>query len=214
MYQKQLKTDKSDIKVIAGQQIGRYFIKSEVKGYLSKSDLLDKGIIKENSILSQNIVAHIQNPIDHIKIIASLSKTLNPKQYIILDTINQLDNTSNYSSEYILGILNSKLISWYVYRFIFGKAIRTMHFDNAVTERIPYPKLDLNNKTEKSTHDRLTELTTQMLLTQTQFHTAKTDHDKATYQKKIEIIDKQIDDLVYELYGLTDEEIKIIEDNI
>ncbi len=63
-------------------------------------------------------------------------------------------------------------------------------------------------------HDRLTDLTTQMFLTQTQFHSAKTDHDKNTYQKKIEIIDKQIDDLVYELYGLTKEEIKIVEDSI
>lgn len=95
----------------------------------------------------------------------------------------------------VLGILNSKLISWYVYRFIFGKAIRTMHFDNAVTERIPYPKLDLNNKSEKESHDHLTELTTQMLLTQTQLHSAKTDNDKNTYKKKIEIIDKQINDL-------------------
>ncbi len=49
---------------------------------------------------------------------------------------------------------------------------------------------------------------------QTQFHKAKTDHDKNTYQKKIKIINKQIDDLVYELYGLTEEEIKIIEDSI
>ena len=34
-------------------------------------------------------------------------------------------------------LLNSDLINWYVYRFIYGKAVRTMHFDNVVTNKIP-----------------------------------------------------------------------------
>ena len=39
----------------------------------------------------------------------------------------------------------------------------------------------------------------------------KSENDKKLYQQKIDLIDKQIDSLVYELYNLTDEEIKIIE---
>ena len=50
-----------------------------------------------------------------------------------------------------------------------------------------------------------------MLEIQKQLHSAKTESDKQFYQKKADIIDKQIDTLVYELYGLTDEEIKIVE---
>ena len=42
---------------------------------------------------------------------------------------------------------------------------------------------------------------------------AKTDHDKALIQRQIEATDKQIDRLVYELYGLTDDEIKIVEES-
>ena len=38
-----------------------------------------------------------------------------------------------------------------------------------------------------------------------QLTSANTDHDKT-------VIQRQIDQLVYELYGLTDEEIKIIEE--
>jgi hypothetical protein len=34
-------------------------------------------------------------------------------------------------------------------------------------------------------------------------------NDKKHYQQKIEILDKQIDDLVYELYGLTKDEIAV-----
>jgi len=36
--------------------------------------------------------------------------------------------------------------------------------------------------------------------------------DKQLYQRQIEAIDRQIDALVYELYGLTEEEIEIVED--
>jgi hypothetical protein len=36
-------------------------------------------------------------------------------------------------------------------------------------------------------------------------------HDKTILQRQIDATDKQIDNLVYELYGLTEEEIKIVE---
>jgi hypothetical protein len=39
----------------------------------------------------------------------------------------------------------------------------------------------------------------------------KTDQEKTVIQRQIDATDKQIDSLVYELYGLTEEEIKIVE---
>jgi hypothetical protein len=39
----------------------------------------------------------------------------------------------------------------------------------------------------------------------------KTDHEKTSLQRQIEAVDRQIDQLVYELYGLTEEEIRIVE---
>ena len=39
----------------------------------------------------------------------------------------------------------------------------------------------------------------------------KDNKTKAVIQKQIEITDKKIDALVYELYGLTEEEIKVVE---
>jgi hypothetical protein len=40
---------------------------------------------------------------------------------------------------------------------------------------------------------------------------ARTEHEKTTLQRQIDATDKQIDQLVYELYGLTEEEIRIVE---
>lgn len=40
--------------------------------------------------------------------------------------------------------------------------------------------------------------------------TVKSAHEKTTIHRQIDATDKQIDDLVYELYGVTDEERRII----
>ena len=203
----------TDYKVLGGKQIGRYFIGEDVKGYIAKNIIEDeKAHIKENSILVQRIIAHIEKPIDHIKIIASLSKTLNIQKYIIVDTINQLQNISNISSEFLIAILNSKLISWYVYRFICGKAIRTMQFDNPITKRIPLPIINLDIKKDKKLYDQLVALVDVMLDLNKKIQTAK-GNAKEQIQRQIDITDNKIDDIVYQLYNITDKEKQIITGN-
>ena len=44
--------------------------------------------------------------------------------------------------------------------------------------------------------------------------TVKTAHEKTALQRQIDATDKQIDELVYELYGITEEERKIIEGKV
>jgi adenine-specific DNA-methyltransferase len=50
-----------------------------------------------------------------------------------------------------------------------------------------------------------------MLELQTKYHNTRMDQDKELYERQTTIVDAQIDRLVYDLYGLTEEEIKIIE---
>lgn len=170
-----------DLRVIGGKEIGKFGIKG-IKGYLKKSiSLLEKCKINKSSILVQNIVAHIVNPTDHIKIIACIP---DDTDFIITDTINQVTITDeNYSTYYLWSILNSKLINWFSYLFIFGKAIRTMHFDNKVTDRIPIRLVD-----KKALH-YFEEV-------------AKTMH--CAYQleryKEVSFFEKIIDSMVYEVY--------------
>jgi hypothetical protein len=40
----------------------------------------------------------------------------------------------------------------------------------------------------------------------------KTTHERTALQRQIEATDREIDRLVYDLYGLTDEEIRIVEE--
>src|SRR5690606_2089282 len=115
------------------------------------------------SILVQNIVAHVQKPEPQIKIIAALADSFERKNYLILDTINQLQNKSRYSSEFICALLTSKLIAWYVYNFIFGRAVRTMHFDNYVTKRIPVPLVDFNDEQVKKNYKLINNLVQKLI---------------------------------------------------
>ena len=95
---------------------------------------LEKAFINENSVLVQRMVAHITNPIDYIKLVACIPDNLD---YVIVDMIIQLTVDFNFDKYYIWSLLNSKLINWYCYRFIYAKALRTMQFDNPVTSGIP-----------------------------------------------------------------------------
>lgn len=51
----------------------------------------------------------------------------------------------------------------------------------------------------------------QVLALNKQLAAARTEHDQTTLQRQIAATNRQIDGLVYELYGLTEEEIGIAE---
>jgi hypothetical protein len=63
---------------------------------------------------------------------------------------------------------------------------------------------------DKSNHERMVSLVEIMLELHKQLAATKSAHEKTTIQRQIDATDKQIDDLVYELYGVTDEERRII----
>lgn len=76
---------------------------------------------------------------------------------------------------------------------------------------MPIALIDAVDFKNKSRHDHIVSLVEQMLELNKQLSKAKTEQDKTVIQRQIEGTDKEIDKLVYELYGLTDEEIKVVE---
>ncbi len=113
---------------------------------------------------------------------------------------------------FILGILNSKLIQYfYTKQFksdtdIFPKIrigqVKEIPIPNSATSATPR---------DTSHHDQLVSLVDQMLEAQKKFHLANIDTEKRLFKQRIDMLDKQIDKLVYELYGLTEEEVRIVE---
>ncbi|MBK9227795.1 MAG: N-6 DNA methylase [Ignavibacteria bacterium] len=204
---------KGDFMVLGGKQISRYATFSSVeKGYIDSDRVSDeKARICDNSILAQNIVAHIQNPFPHIRIIATLSSVFEKHKFVILDTVNQLTNFSEIDIRILLAILCSKLINWYTYKFIFANAIRTMHFDSTCTSRIPFPDLEsiLEKKSVSSTE--LITLVEQLYSLSKEKQSTSLISSISQIESKIDYCEDRINKIVYELYGLTEEEIRIVE---
>jgi len=115
--------------------------------------------------------------------------------------------TLNY--HYLLGILNSQFIGWYFrkkFQISADDTFPQIMIRDILQFPIPHPHSD------STRHDRMVALVDQMLELHKQLASARTDHDKTVIQRQIDATDRQIDQLVYELYGLTEEEIKIVEE--
>ena len=106
---------------------------------------------------------------------------------------------------YLLGVLNSKLISFYYKKISpeFKGGYLRFIFQYLIT--LP---IISSNKEEK-----LEGLVNQMLDLHKKKTDAKDPRTRERIQRRIDATDRQIDKLVYELYGLTDEEIRIVDES-
>jgi type I restriction-modification system DNA methylase subunit len=124
-----------------------------------------------------------------------------------------LINDSNYSYPYILGLLNSRLLFWYYQKICTVMREGYSHYMTQYIEQIPICTINFSDPADKARHDKVVILVELMLTLHKQRAEVKTDHDKNLIERQIEATDKQIDALVYVLYGLTDDEIRMIEGN-
>ncbi|MCK9418725.1 MAG: N-6 DNA methylase [Nitrospirae bacterium] len=101
----------------------------------------------------------------------------------------------------VLGLFNSNLANWLFVKK-YGVLMEVGGFKIG--------KLPLPIKWDDTASD-LCRIVEQMLSLNRKAFVAKTDHEKTTLQRQIDGVDQQIDQLVYELYDLTEEEIRIVE---
>jgi type I restriction-modification system DNA methylase subunit len=126
--------------------------------------------------------------------------------------LQQKSRDEGYHDFYILGLLNSALLSWYFPRASNKVVTKTFPRISILDmKRFIVPPVAFANKSEKARHDKMIFLVDQMLSVNKQLHVAKTDHETTALQRQVDATDHQIDQLVYELYGLTEEEIRIVE---
>lgn len=119
---------------------------------------------------------------------------------------------STYSLRYLLGLLNSRLLTfWFDHKF--DKFQRAIFPQFKVNELATFPirTIDFTSPADKARHDRMVQLVEGMLMLHKQLAAAHTPHDKDRYERLIKSADREIDSLVYELYGLTPEEVAIVE---
>jgi type I restriction-modification system DNA methylase subunit len=156
---------------------------------LRACDYYDK--FEEDKILYQEIATFQSFTIDRSKVYANNKVFFIPTKDL-----------------YFLGILNARP-TWY-----FLKSVTTslqggaLAMQSPQVSQIPIPRIDEENPADVKARNRIIELVEKILALNAETNAG---HDKTLAEREIAATDREIDKLVYELYGLTDEEIKIVE---
>lgn len=113
------------------------------------------------------------------------------------------------SHKYITGLLNSKILDWFM-----KKVSTTFHggyfaANKQFLVQLPIRPINFDDPADKARHDKLVSLVERMLALHKQ--SPRTPQEQEMVKREIESTDRGIDGLVYELYGLSEEEIRIVE---
>jgi hypothetical protein len=114
---------------------------------------------------------------------------------------------------YFTGLLNSRLLDWAMKKVSTSFHGGYFAANKQFLVRLPIRALDLKDPKDKAQHDKMVSLVDSMLALHKQAALAKSQAHRGAIQRQIEATDAEIDRLVYDLYGLTKDEIAIVEGN-
>ncbi|MCX6927135.1 MAG: Eco57I restriction-modification methylase domain-containing protein, partial [Verrucomicrobia bacterium] len=115
------------------------------------------------------------------------------------------------SPKFVLGLLNSKVLDFFLKKISTTMRGGFFRYFTQFIEKLPIVQPDLSKSADRARHDRLVGLVDKMLALTPKLRAATADAERQTLQNAVTATDQQIDALVYELYGLTEEEIKLVE---
>jgi len=169
-------------RIISGKSIAKFSINNIE--YVNKKDVetSNKNLVrklKNKKIVMQNIFSPESG------IIATYDK----ERLLTLDTVTNIIIQDDILAKYLLGLLHSKLINFYVGFALFNRSRLTMHLDRSYIGEIPI--VDIQNINRYN----LIKLVDNAII------------KKRNTKELLRSIDKE----VYKIYDLTDEEIKLIE---
>ena len=201
------KKDGTYKKLLAGNDVCRYFVKWNGKEWISYGNWLgaprEQRFFTERHILVKQIIDWSSK-----RIWASIT---GEELYNTQNAFNLLPK-HGWNLNYLLAVLNSKLMTYYHRRKFLDQF--KMRFQKILIKdcrRFPMRAINSRDEAEKSKHDQLVSLVERMLDLHKHLSEASYPDDKIRLQRQIDATDPEIDRLVYSLYGLTEEEIDFVE---
>jgi len=159
----------------------------------------------------------IGNPSYGIELTKEEKRLLDPYPHFFLQAALDINNKLVFETisctfvknkliniKFLLAINNSKLFAWLLYKFVYSNAIRSTRYDEQYVRKIPCPDFSMINQLPIiKIVDHVLSIT-------------ESDNYSKNYskQEKVEKLKLTIDQMVYHIYGLTEEEIKIVEGKI
>ena len=202
IYEANMRLDQSYRPYLEGKDINRYEINWKNRWLKYGQNLAaprDPTLFEGARLLARRIVG--------TRLICSFTDS----DYVTSQLLQIVKPYNDDQAKYLLGVLNSSLIAYY-FRKMYNRQDKTFPEIRIYELRsLPIHTIDFSNPAEKTQHDKLVALVDNMLELQKKYHDARMERDKELYERQIKIVDAQIDRLVYDLYGLSEEEVKVVE---
>ncbi|MCX6737069.1 MAG: N-6 DNA methylase [Candidatus Parcubacteria bacterium] len=186
-------SDKKFKKIIDGKNISRYLIIWGGEWVFYDRKILERP--RDEKIFLANPKIMLQ------KIGINLVASYDTEQlYSLINTTILIEKTEGYSSLFILAVINSKLLNFYYKNKFLGVQIKTEFLEN-----LPIPKI---NQAEQ---EKIAKKAQIMLNLHKELRAISVNTDKHnSLKQEIEKFDNEIDEQIYKIYNLSEEEIKII----
>ena len=182
-------TDESDIKMIRGANLNRYVVKETMSQgevfHLNKERLLAIKKLDDDLFSTPRIVMQgITGVNERVRLKMAISKNV-----LCANSVNYLSFNSNVNVLFMLGLLNSKLLNYVFKQFSTNSNVNGYEVDN----------LPILNATEEKQR-AISTLVKDILVLKEREELSDTSN-----------LEKQIDLFVYQLYGLTYDEVLIVD---
>jgi adenine-specific DNA-methyltransferase len=110
-----------------------------------------------------------------------------------------------------MALLNSRLFV-FIYRLLALEEGRVLAQVKPTTlHQLPIRTINFSDRTEKMCHDEVVARAPEIVGLNKYLTDGQTGHERIALQRQIDAVDRQIDQLVYRLYGLTAEEVNVVE---
>lgn len=198
------KKTKDYVPIIAGSDVQRYFTVPSSEFVLFKRPATSGGCWdKEVHFAPHKLVVR--------QICEEPTASIVRSPLAVTGNIFTVRGSSLENELYLLGIINSRLTAFF-WKLMFADFKESFPQVTIFSlEQLPVRTLDVSNPTDKFRHGKMVSLVEQMLAAKQQLAIAQSDKDKSFYAHRCDGLDRQIDALVYDLYGLTDDEIRLVE---
>jgi hypothetical protein len=195
----ELSTHKNLAPVVDSKGMARYFTPQNVTFYKRKSDYTitngERIIIRKTGY---NIVASL----------------IADESYVI-QNLYQSAQVVRYSLRFLLGLLNSKFLTYY-YRHILNPNTGGVFAQFRLNElnKLPIPDLDLADKNNKNLYNAFVKNVDILLQLNQELRMCFLPEQQNRLKQRIAYTEQKIDETIYALYELSEEEVKIVENSI
>lgn len=200
--------DQAKTRLVKGVEIGQFHLKQKlsqgIREWFDEAKFLEENEYRSVVDIRRIATQRITGVDERLRIVATV---IQPKAYFA-DSTNSIyiRSDSKYKLEYLLGILNSWLMQW---RFKLTSTNNNVGTNELMS--LPFRVIDFTNADEQDQHDKVVTCVKDLLSSHLRLQELPNTDEYHELVKQMKALEAELNRLVYELYGLTDEEIAIVE---